>query len=416
MTIRPIKVMMIVLYEMSLGGDGLFLIKDIVLTQDLVLRHKKVREMMVENALDAILITGIPNLYYLTGQILMAYLYFPRNDAPLLFFTGSFGEESEDLIRVRKPEEIPGRLQSLHISAPSMIGLEEGDISAAEWKRLSLLFPGSQYCDASNMLREVRAVKTPLELEWLKETGQLHGEVYAQIPSLYRRGMTDVEFSAAIEHLTRIRGGLGLFRTYGFRMEAFMGTVLAGENGCMPTPYDFSLGGEGQDPSYPLGPSGRVMKVGETVVVDVAMNKRGYLTDLSRTFAVEKATEESLRLQSIAIKMEQEMVKAANPGVPSSDIYQIALDIAAEKGVEDIFMGREKQAAFVGHGIGIEINELPVLTARYRKPLKENMVIAIEPKLIGPNGPVGVENSYLIEKEGAKRITPGNGEIVILES
>jgi len=184
----------------------------------------------------------------------------------------------------------------------------------------------------------------------------------------------------------------------------------------MPTPYDFSLGGEGQDPSYPLGPSGRIMKAGDTVVVDVAMNKRGYLTDLSRTFAVEKATEESIRLQSIAIKMEQDMVKAAKPGVPSSDIYQIALDIAAEEGVKDIFMGREKQAAFVGHGIGIEINELPVLTARYRKPLKENMVIAIEPKLIGPNGPVGVENSYLIEKEGAKRITPGNGEIVILES
>ncbi len=340
----------------------------------------------------------------------------PAKEEAVLFCTGYVEEEDCGLVCVRKPEEIPERLKAMQMAVPKVIGIEEGDISAMEYHRLVRLFPAAEWVEASNLMRTARSVKTPLEIEVLTETGRLHGEVYQEIPGLYQKGMTDVEFSAAIEHLVRVRGGLGLFRTYGFRMEVFMGTVLAGANGCAPSPYDFSLGGEGLHPSYPLGPSGKPLKVGDTIVADVAMNKMGYLTDLSRAFAVEQVSEESLRLQSIALEMEKQMVEAAKPGALCSDIYQIALDIAAQHGVADIFMGKKKQAPFVGHGIGIEINELPILTGKYKKPIEENMVIAIEPKFAGPDGPVGVENSYLIDKEGAKQITPGSGEIVVLKS
>ncbi len=394
----------------------MFGLEDNALSRDISLRHRKVKEKMAAAELDAILVTANTNLYYLTGQILTAYLYLPLKGDPILFYTGNLKEERDDLLKVRKPEEIPGRMKAVDLPYPGRIGLEEGDISAAEWKRLAKLFPTAQWQDASQLLREARSVKTPLELDVLRETGRLHGEIYSRLPERYEKGMTDLEFSAALEHSTRIKGGLGLFRTYGFRMEVFMGSVLAGENGCAASPYDFSLGGRGMNASYPLGPSGQVMKEGDTIVADIAFNLKGYLTDLSRTYAVECVSAESLRLHAIALEIEDALVAAAKPGVLCSDLYQISLDIASERGVPDLFMGKEKQAAFVGHGVGIEINELPVLTGRYQKPLEENMVIAMEPKLIGPNGPVGVENTYIVTKEGLERITPGDRSIVVLKA
>ena len=107
--------------------------------------------------------------------------------------------------------------------------------------------------------------------------------------------------------------------------------------------------------------------------------------------------------------------KEALPGVEASTLYRLACDIVAERGLERYFMGHRQHASFIGHGIGIEINELPVIAPRSRALLEEGNVIALEPKFVIPGtGAVGIENTYLITDDGALSLTNAPEEIINL--
>ncbi|MDE6297433.1 MAG: aminopeptidase P family protein, partial [Muribaculaceae bacterium] len=102
----------------------------------------------------------------------------------------------------------------------------------------------------------------------------------------------------------------------------------------------------------------------------------------------------------------RELEKIALPGVAISSLYDRAVEIAKEKGLEDYFMGHNSKAKFIGHGIGIELNEQPVVMGRNHQPLQKNMTIALEPKFVIPHvGAVGVENTYCVTDNGLENLT-----------
>ena len=179
-------------------------------------------------------------------------------------------------------------------------------------------------------------------------------------------------------------------------MDIYMGSILAGENAETPSPFDFALGGGGIDASCPLGANGTLLKEGTAIMVDMAGNYTAYMTDMTRVFSVGRLTEEAYRAHQVALTIQQEVENATRPGTACSDLYNIAANIAKKEGLSANFMGTEQQAKFVGHGIGIQINELPVLTPRSKEELLPNMVFALEPKFVIPGvGAVGIENSFL---------------------
>ena len=108
-----------------------------------------------------------------------------------------------------------------------------------------------------------------------RRSGIAHAKAYEQIPSVYRPGMTDIEFSIEIERLMRLQGCLGIFRVFGRSMEIFMGSVLTGDNAGYPSPYDFALGGQGLDPALPGGANKTPLKEGQSVMVDLGGNFNG---------------------------------------------------------------------------------------------------------------------------------------------
>ena len=108
-------------------------------------------------------------------------------------------------------------------------------------------------------------------------------------------------------------------------------------------------------------------------------------------------------------------MQQAHPGTLCADLYNECLAIVEAEGAKPYFMGTELQAQFVGHGLGLQINELPVLTGRSKDVLEEGMVIAFEPKFVLPKiGAVGIENTYLITASGAENLTPAPEEIIDL--
>ena len=365
----------------------------------------------------AMLVADNAMLYYLTGRVYSGWAYIPVDEAarPVWFVRRPVEMAGDDVVEVRKPEEIPSRLEALGLPLPEALGLEMDAMPYSTITRLQAVFPEAEYYSVSPLAAAARAVKTPLEISMMERSGVIHTAVYRKIQSLFTPGMTDFELDVAIEHLSRQEGCLGQFRIAGKSMEFFMGNVLTGENADAPSPYDFALGGKGMSPSLPVGASGEEIKRGTTVSVDVNGDYTGYMTDMTRVFSYGEIPAEALAAHECSLEIHREFRRMAVPGAKASDLYEMAARLAREAGFERYFMGHRQKAGFCGHGVGIEINETPVIAPRSRDILQAGNAIAMEPKFVIPHvGAVGIENTYIVTPEGARCITNAPEEIIPL--
>lgn len=371
--------------------------------EEQALRLEKVRGIMNEKKIDALLISDNANKYYLTGRVFSGYIYLPLKGEPIYFVKRPVTMKGDGVVSIRKPEQIA---ESIGMVPPATIGLELATASYSKVERLRRIFPQSELADASSVMSAARAVKTAEELEKIRISGIKQDHVYRKIPTLYTEGMTDVELQVEIERESRLEGCLGQFRINGDDMELYMGNILVGDNADVPTPYDFAMGGEGMDPSLPVGCNGTVIKPGNSVMVDVNGNYTGYMTDMTRTYYVEEIGDLARKAHECSIAICHRLAELGRPGTEAKALYEEAEKMAREAGLHEYFMGHRQKAGFVGHGVGIEINELPVIAPRSRDILQENNVIALEPKFVIPKtGAVGIENTYVVTPDGLKPLT-----------
>ncbi len=382
---------------------------------ELSLRWQKIDNELVTNQADAILVSSNANLFYAAGRVINGYIYIEQGKSPLFFVRRPMGLVGEGVHYIRKPEQIVELLEANGRNLPQRLLLESDALPHSEYERLARLFGEAEIANGSGVMRTARTIKTPYELELIRESGQKHAALYKHIPALYQEGMTDIELSIEIEREARLLGSLGIFRIFGSSMEIFMGSLLVGENADTPSPYDFALGGGGLDHSIPVGSNGTLITPTLSVMVDIGGNFTGYMSDMTRTFSLGILPDLAERAHQLSINITAAIEKAAKPNVAAADLYNIALDMATEAGMASYFMGHKQQAGFVGHGIGIEINEAPVLAPRSRDILAAGMVFALEPKFVIPQvGAVGIENSYIVTEEGVEKVTLGEEQIVSL--
>ncbi len=385
------------------------------LLSDYRLKWNRIQEAMRQIGADGCLIASGVNLFYVSGTMYSGYCYLPAEGKPYFFVKRPNGLTGENVLYIRKPEQLPDLFRERAIPLPERLLLEADELTYSEYSRLLAAFQPKEALNATALLRTVRRVKTAWEIEQTRICARRHEAVYREIPACYRPGMTDLEFQFEIEHKMRLHGSMGLFRAFGPNMDIFMGSILAGENAETPSPFDFALGGAGMDASCPLGANGTLLKEGMAVMVDMAGNYTPYMTDMTRVFSVGKLSDEAYRAHQVSIRIHQAIAETARPGTACADLYQQALQIATEEGLAENFMGTKQQAKFVGHGVGLQINELPVLTPRSKESLEENMVFALEPKFVLPGiGAVGIENSYLVTSDGVEKLTLSPEEIINL--
>lgn len=381
-----------------------------LLTDELREEHErrltKVRLAMEEAGAEALLIASTVNIYYMTGGVCRGYIYVTADDDPLFFMIPPATPARDGEIGIRKPEMIPGELQKLGRKLPSSVALEFDDLYYSEVERLKHLFPGSEYKDGSAIMREARKCKTAFEISKMREDGMKQSAVYSHVERCYKEDMTDLELQIEIERILRKEGCLGYLRVAGSKMEINMGSLLAGPNADAPSPYDFSMGGAGTDPSLPVGASGLIMKPGMSVMVDMNGGFNGYQTDMTRCWSIGEPDRLGLKAHECSRRILRELESFSLPGVEIGEMYRIATRMAEEAGLSGYFMGHAHKVSFIGHGVGIELNEQPVIMERNRKPLEENMTIAIEPKFVIPgSGAYGVENTYVVTADGLKNLT-----------
>ena len=373
---------------------------------ELELKWRRIQQAMRQEEADGCLLTMNMNLYYVSGQVFNGYFYLPAEGRPYWFVKRLTIPETNQVHVIRKPEQIPDFFRDLNLAMPRKLLLEADELSYNEYIRLQHVFRAEATGNASALIRHIRMIKTPWEIEQMRISARKHEAVYREIPACYRPGMRDIELQIEIEKRMRVHGSLGYFRAFGSNMDIFMGSLLAGENAGEPSPFDFALGGAGMHASGPLGANGTLLREGTTVMADMSGNYTAYQTDMTRVFSIGKLPDRAYRVHRVALEIQARMERTAKPGVPCAELYRDALAMAGQEGLEDCFMGTRFQAKFVGHGVGLEINELPVLTTRSKDILQPVMTFAFEPKFVLAGiGAVGIENTFLVTDSGVEKMT-----------
>ena len=376
------------------------------------LRLDKVSSQLKASGTEAMLAGDNATLYYLTGRVFAGYAYITDAGEATFFIRRPVELEGDNVVYIHKPEHIPDHLTAM----PKSIALELDITPYSAIGRLQAIFPEAKTVNASPMLQAARATKTAFEIEKIRQSGIRQERVYRLIPKLYRPGMTDLELQVEIERASRLEGCLGQFRISGTSMELYMANLLVGDNADNPTPYDFAMGGAGLDPSLPVGCNGTEIRPGESVMADVNGNYTGYMTDMTRTFALGELSPIAMKAHQCSIDICRELSAKARPGTPAKTLYVKAEEMAKEAGLHEYFMGHRQKAGFVGHGLGIEINEHPVIAPRSRDIIAEGNVFALEPKFVIPGtGAVGIENTYCVGADKTECLTNAPEPIIYFD-
>ncbi|MDR1860183.1 MAG: Xaa-Pro peptidase family protein [Bacteroidales bacterium] len=381
------------------------------LQEDLIIRQRRVQEAIRNAGYDACILATAPNIYYLTGIVYSGFLYLPVQGEAVHFVRRPVNVGLERAVYIRKPEQIADEL----LVRPANVMLETDVLSYTTCRRLLAGLGLAEAGDASTMLRRVRSIKTPFEIAQIRHNAQIHKAFHEAIPSLFCTGMTDLEFQIELERKMRQLGSIGYFYAYGENMAIFMGSVLTGDNAQTPSPYDFALGGAGATPLLPIGASGEPILPGRIIMVDMAGNYTPLLTDVSRVYACGEAPDIARKAHSVSIEICNAMLASAKSGTACAELWEQAMSIVRREKLEQYFMGTKQQARFVGHGVGLEINEPPVMTPKSKEVLEVGTVFAYEPKFVIPGiGAAGIENTYLVTDSGIEKLTDIEENIIQL--
>ncbi len=361
------------------------------------------------------------NIFYYSGTMQNGAMFVPESGDPIFFIRRSLERGKQEsalknLLQFKRFKEIPPILNTYGYDF-SGLGIDERTTPLHLFNMIKGAFPNTTFTDISFVLAEIRAVKSAYEIAQIREAGHRHEKVYAAIPDLIREGMTEWELGSAIMYEMLKIGSMGIARMAGFNGEGFGGYICFGESGNYPCAFDGPGGLVGPSPAFPLFGGDRKLKREDIIYVDTIFGYNGYYTDKTRIFSLGEPRPEAMEAHRVCIEIQEKIRGLLQPGVLPSEIFEQVYDeIVLPNNFGKHFMGfGGNQVRFLGHGIGLVIDEFPAIAKKIDYPLKENMVIAVEPKKgLEGIGLVGIENTFLATSKGGERLTPGSDEITIL--
>ena len=380
---------------------------------ELKVRVERLQAKMLEKGLDGVIIMENTDLFYFAGSMQQGFFFIPLAGDPLFLVRRNYErarDESswENIFPLESLKNIPTLIADHGFADLKKIGLELDVLPVNNYQHMAKILNGMDILDISRTLREIRMIKSPHEVEFFRQAGKKALDVYRQIPSLLQEGKSELLFSAELENLYRRAGHQGVLRMRAFNAELYFGHVYFGESGALHTFADSCTGGRGLTTACPQGAGRKTLNPHEPVGVDYAAIYEGYIVDHTRTFSLGTLPGDLQRAYEVAVEIQEAIIKQAFPGASCGDLYKLALDIAEKRGLAHNFMGcGPEQVKFVGHGIGLEIDELPVIGKGSQYSLLEGMVFALEPKFIFPGrGMVGLENAWYISDNGPEKLSP----------
>jgi Xaa-Pro dipeptidase len=378
------------------------------------IRQKQLQLRMQTLQIHGFLMNYYIDIFYYTGSMQTGYLFIPSHGESIFFVRRSVERaQEESYFTVEALPSIKQLQDKLNIRYPELFEVQptfatEFDVlPVAGYHKLVSSLPDVKWLDGSQLVREQRMIKSDCEVESIRKAAHIVNEVLELVPSYVKVGMAEFELLAFIEFELRKRSHLGVMRMRTYNSEIFTGIVAAGASAAVPTYFDGPAGGRGLHPAHPQGSSQAPIRLGDPLLIDIGCCIEGYLIDQTRTFVIGELAPQLYDAYQISEEIIRTTETMLKPGAICEELYEFAIGYVERSGLKDHFMGYgDHQVKFLGHGIGLEIDEFPILAKGHRYPLQAGMVIAIEPKFIFPEvGVVGIENTYLITENGFEKLT-----------
>ena len=219
--------------------------------------------------------------------------------------------------------------------------------------------------------------------------------------------MGELDVDAMLSGYARRKGHQGFFRCRGYNQEINCCHILTGTDSALVTYVKGPLGGKGITPNIPLGASYNIISENQPIIIDFGVGINGYVSDMTRTFVIGKLPKELQEAHKISREVKHFMESRVKPGKSCAELYHEIIKMVQKTAYAEHFMGYGKyRVAFVGHGIGLELDEYPVIAPNFKVEFQENMVYAFEPKFAFPGtGAVGVEDDFVVTSNGVERLT-----------
>ncbi len=374
-------------------------------------RTAAIQAELVRAGVDGLFIVQRADLFYFSGTAQNGFLYLPAEGRPLLFVKQSVARaRAESAIETLAPidsvKAVPGLIADAYGRMPDRLGLELDVLPVNDFRFYRSLFNPKDCLDGSPLILRVRSIKSDWEIAQLEATAEMTRSTFDHMRTIIAPGLTEMQFAGMYETYARTIGHGGKLRVRHYNAEGYPWHVLSGENGGRVGVLDSPASGQGTSAAFPAGGGGRRLRRDEPVMVDLGSVLNGYHLDETRMFAIGSMPAKAYRACRAAIEIQAAVVERARPGVTLAEIFELASSMADRLGFRDVFLGPcGHQVRFIGHGIGLELVEPPIIARGRETPLETGMVLAVEPKIV-------YENEFAAGVESVFRVTPAGGRLI----
>ena len=348
------------------------------------------------------------DLGYFSGTAQEGLIYIPRDGLPTLMIKKNLERaRQESPLPVQPQRSLKSLKTDLDLPVGARIGLETDVLPYNNYARLAkALGEDVQFSDISLNIKHIRSVKSYFEIQLIREAARILDAGIATVADHLREGMREIDLAVEVESTMRLLGHQGKVAFRRFNQALPMGHLMAGAGAAIPSSVSSPTGGKGMSLFFPQGPGFARIRRNEPVLVDYAGCYNGYIADETRIFSLGKLPAKLEEAHQAALRIEEVIASELSPGKKSRDIWSLSLAEDLKLGYQDFLGGPPGgKAGFVGHGVGLQIDEYPVI-GPVDHEIVENMTIAVEPKMIYPGeGVVGIEDTFLVGSNGPERLT-----------
>ena len=353
-------------------------------------RLDRLRAAFDTHEIDALVVTTLPNVRYLTGFAGSAGVLTVTRDEALLTTDGRYRTQSAEQVDktgaaaqvdiaigpVAEQRKAAQSLLTDAAKATARIGLEADQVSWSAQRTWADLLGADRLVATSNAVEALREVKDAAEIARMEHAAAIADAALFDTLPLMSQGVTEEHFALELDTA---------MRRHGAESTAFETIVAAGENSAKPHHH----------------PGGRRIAQGDPVVVDFGATFEGYRSDMTRTFCVnEDPTGELARIFDVVQTSQAAGAKAVRPGISVKEVDDVCRRIIADAGWADRFEHG------TGHGVGLDIHEAPTVSQLGTAILAPGFVVTVEPGVYVPgHGGVRVEDTLVVTEDGARALT-----------
>lgn len=398
-------------------------------SEEITLRKIRLQKLIQKHLpqADGAFIFSRINIYYFTGTMNTGVLWIPKEGKSILFIRK--GEERanqespiENVITYSSYKNIPAKFMDMRMTIPECIAAEMNGLTWSLSERLTKNFPTTKFLGVDQLIALCRSIKSDDELQIMRDAGAKHHTCMNELlPQYLHEGISELDVAHKLLELYYKEGHNGILRMETFGEELFAGLVSIGDSGNYPSAFNGPNGAYGMHPAVPyLGNKKIKWKKNTPMIIDNCFNLNGYHTDKTHTYWLGKQSTipDSVRQAfDFCVETQNYFAEQLKPGaIPSKLWYECQQRVVQSKWA-DGFMGLGKnKVGFLGHGIGLAIDEYPVIAKGFDQELEKGMTLALEPKIgIVGIGMVGIENTFEVTASGGHALTGKNNEMIIIQ-